>query len=329
MTSTRISVVIPTYNRVYTLERAIQSVFAQTFQDFELIVVDDASTDGTREYLGKLASSGNPKLRVFQQGENRGVSTARNIGIENSHGQWIAFLDSDDEWLPEKLSAQMAAVETLKTQSSASEVRLIHTDEVWIRDGVRVNQKNKHAKSGGRVFNRCVDLCFIAPSSVLIRKDLFADLGFFREDFPVCEDYELWLRVSAGEEIHFMDETLIYKYGGHEDQLSRTVAMDLWRVRALLPFLIRDFRGDFYASPSSPTAPSALLPVSSKHNSRVQDLLSGTENDFYSLISEDERKHAHENVLHRLSVLRKGATKHENFMLQKQIAEIETWLAHL
>ena len=300
MVSTRVSIVIPTYNRVHTLDRAIQSVLAQTFQNFELFVVDDGSTDGTVDYLKGLLGK-DSRLHVLHQNENRGVSSARNIGVENSSGEWLAFLDSDDEWLPEKLERQ------IQFAQQSPEIRLIHTEEIWIRDKVRVNASNKYAKSGGRIFKRCVDLCCIAPSSAMIRRDLFADVGLFREDFPVCEDYELWLRIAANENIGFIDESLIRKFGGHEDQLSKAVGMDLWRVRALMPFLIRDFHEDFFDSTKTP---------------QVRDLLIGTENDFYSLISEEERSHARDNAKDRLSVLAKGALKHKNLMLQNEVTKL-------
>lgn len=339
MSSTRatplVSVIIPTYNRAYCLDRAVQSVLGQTFQDFELIVVDDASTDGTAEYLAGLRSSlssidstsvvqtdphSQTKIHSITLKKNSGVSAARNRGIEESKGEWIAFLDSDDEWLPSKLEGQIqalnAATPSIKTPSNlrlsknGSEIRLIHTEEIWVRDNVRVNPPAKYKKSGGRIFKKCVDLCAMAPSSVMIRRDVFADVGLFREDFPVCEDYELWLRICAGEDVLLVEEPLTRKFGGHEDQLSNSVGMDLWRVRALLPFVLPNFYGEWFE-------PSSMNP-----QPHVRDLLVGERNSFYDFISEEERTYVLQNIRHRLDVLLKGALKHKNIMLQKSASEI-------
>lgn len=225
-----VSVIVPTFNRADLVTRAMNSVKAQDFKDWELIVVDDGSTDVTFDVVSAWQAQ-HPKLRVrFERlDENRGVSGARNYAARLAQGDWLAFLDSDDEWLPQKLSRQLAL---------ADRFSLIHGEEIWIRNGVRVNPMKKHAKGGGRLFRRCVELCCISPSTALLHRDLFAELGGFREDFPVCEDYELWLRVCARGEVGFVSDPVIVKYGGHEDQLSRRYkAMDYYRVKALLPFL--------------------------------------------------------------------------------------------
>jgi glycosyltransferase involved in cell wall biosynthesis len=219
----QVSVIIPTFNRHTVVARAIDSVLAQTFRDFELIVIDDGSTDGTD-------LSPWPEIRTVKIA-NGGVSRARNLGAALATSSWLAFLDSDDEWLPEKLAKQMQLVDQFP---------LIHTEEIWIRNGVRVNQMKKHYKSGGQVFERCVDLCFISPSTTMIRRDLFLRLGGFREDFPVCEDYDLWLKVAAAHEVGFIAEPLSKKYGGNPDQLSLSFpAMDYYRVKALSGHLLK------------------------------------------------------------------------------------------
>ena len=218
-----VSVVIPTYERIATLSRAVDSVMAQTFSGFELIVVDDGSTDATDEMILRDY----PAVRLHRQ-ENTGVSSARNAGVALASGEWIAFLDSDDAWLPEKLERQLSHL------AQEPELRLSHTDEIWIRNGKRVNQPKEYAKSGGSIYRRCLPLCCICPSSALIRRDLFDEIGGFDETFPVCEDYDLWLRITAREPVHYLDEALVRKYGGHEDQLSSiTWGMDRYRTRAL------------------------------------------------------------------------------------------------
>lgn len=216
-----ISVIIPTYNRAHTLPRAIDSVLAQSQKPREIIIVNDGSTDETNAVLADY-----PGLCVIET-DNNGVSAARNVGIEKSEREWIAFLDSDDEWLSDKLEKQWDAI--------CNDDKLIcHTDEIWIRNGKRVNQMKKHQKFGGRIYEKCLPLCVISPSSVMIHKSVFDDVGFFDESLEVCEDYDLWLRICAKYPVLFMDEQLMVKNGGHEDQLSRKHwGMDRFRVRAL------------------------------------------------------------------------------------------------
>ncbi len=220
---TTISVIIPTYNRAHTLSRALDSVLAQTHPADEVIVIDDGSTDSTVELL----QNSYPNVTLIQQ-QNRGVSAARNSGIRASHSEWVALLDSDDEWLPDKLNKQLALV------SQQPEYKIIHSDEIWIRYGVRVNQMKKHIKKGGWIFQDCLPLCAISPSAVMIHRSVFDDVGLFDESLPACEDYDLWLRITAKYPVLYYDKPLIYKYGGHEDQLSRKHwGMDRFRIQAL------------------------------------------------------------------------------------------------
>ena len=216
-----ISVIIPAFNRAHTLPKALDSVLSQTLKPREIIVVDDGSTDETNAVLANY-----PGLCIISQ-DNRGVSAARNVGIEKAGGDWIAFLDSDDEWLSDKLEKQWDAI--------CNDDKLIcHTDEIWIRNGQRVNPMKKHKKFGGIIYERCLPLCVISPSSVMIHRSVFKDVGVFDESLEVCEDYDLWLRICAKYSVLFIDEPLIVKYGGHEDQLSRKYwGMDRFRVKAL------------------------------------------------------------------------------------------------
>lgn len=217
-----VSVVIPTYNREDRLPSAIRSVLQQTAPPAEIIVVDDGSTDGTPALVRAY-----PEVRYLRQ-ENQGVSAARNHGISAAKHDWIALLDSDDEWLPRKLERQWRALER------DPRFRFCHTDEIWIRKGRRVNPMKKHAKHGGYIFHHCLPLCVISPSSALINRELFEHFGMFDPELPVCEDYDLWLRICAREPVLYVDEPLLLKYGGHEDQLSRAYwGMDRFRIRAL------------------------------------------------------------------------------------------------
>ncbi len=226
-TTATVSVVIPTCNRAELILRALASVRAQTRPPTEILVVDDGSTDATRERVGAAF----PEVTILEQ-KNRGVSAARNAGIQKARGTFIALLDSDDEWLPQKLDRQLRAIEY------DTDTLLCHTDEIWIRDGRRVNPMKKHRKYGGRIFERCLPLCVISPSSVLLHRSLFETIGLFDEDLPVCEDYDLWLRVTARYPVLYLDEPLIVKYGGHADQLSHKYwGMDRFRITALQKIL--------------------------------------------------------------------------------------------
>lgn len=219
-----ISVVIPTYNRAKFVKEAVESVLAQTYADFELIVVDDGSTDETQKVLAGYGD----KIKVLQQA-NKGVSAARNVGIAQAKGEWIAFLDSDDLWKRNKLEKQM------KWLASHRQVQICHTDEIWIRKGVRVNPMKKHAKPHGWIFEQCLPFCVVSPSSILIHQSLFEKHGNFDEELPACEDYDLWLRFAAKVPFGFVPEKLLTKRGGHEDQLShKHWGLDRFRVQSLI-----------------------------------------------------------------------------------------------
>ena len=219
----RFSVVIPTFNRLASTEKAVLSVLNQTFPAEEVIVIDDGSTDNSSKILSKKY----PNLKwIFQ--ENHGVSHARNQGVENASGNWIAFLDSDDTWEPTKLEKQ---VEFLQSRSDLS---LCHTDENWIRNQNPVKPPAYLNKSDVDIFSKSLIRCIICPSSVVMQKSVFTELGKFREDLPVCEDYDLWLRTIIGYKIGYLPLKLVTKYGGHQDQLSiQYWGMDRFRVQSL------------------------------------------------------------------------------------------------
>ncbi|MEK7727262.1 MAG: glycosyltransferase [candidate division KSB1 bacterium] len=225
-----ISVIIPTFNRAAMLAEAIDSVRAQSERDFELLVIDDGSTDETQ----RVCASYGAQLCYFKQ-DHRGVSAARNFGIAQARGAFITFLDSDDLWQKHKLRRQRAWL------AAQPQIMLCYTNEIWIRRGVRVNQKKIHQKAGGWIYPLCLPRCIISPSSVLMRRELFEHVGGFDETLPICEDYDLWLRVAARFEIGFLDEPLILKRGGHADQLSHSeYGVDRYRVLALQKMLHGD-----------------------------------------------------------------------------------------
>ncbi|MEQ1636033.1 MAG: glycosyltransferase family A protein [Methylococcales bacterium] len=222
-----VSVIIPTYNRNQLLQRALQSVLAQTKPAFEIIVVDDGSEDGTASMLRQQF----PQVACYYQ-SNSGVSIARNLGIQQAKGDWLAFLDSDDTWHPQKLNRQMAAL------VAEPGYRICHTDEIWIRKGVQVNPAQKYTKQGGWMFQQCLPVCALSPSTVLIHREVFEEVGLFDPQLPACEDYDLWLRITARYPVLLLDQPLSTKYAGHDDQLSYcTPGLDQYRVQALLKII--------------------------------------------------------------------------------------------
>ena len=221
-----VSVIIPTYNRGWIVKEAIDSVLDQDFSDYELIVVDDGSDDNTREILGAYGTA----ITVLQQ-PNRGVSAARNRGIAAAAGGLIAFLDSDDLWLPGKLKTQVKFFE------ENADAVVNQTQEIWIRNGIRVNPKKRHHKFSGMIFERSLALCLVSPSAVMIKKSLFEAVGVFDENLPACEDYDLWLRISCRYPVHLNDFPLIIKRGGHDDQLSKAAGLDKYRIQSLMKII--------------------------------------------------------------------------------------------
>jgi len=268
----RVSVIIPTFNRAATITRALGSVLKQNVgagfkstPTIEVIIIDDGSTDGTRDLIvgagfprpivpgaeppaptGSTTRMGR-RLRTDRPGgtaplpikylyqPNRGPAAARNLGIHNSGGEFIAFLDSDDEWLPGKLAAQ------LQFFQDRPDYLISQTEEIWFRNGRRVNPMKKHKKYGGWIFEKCLPLCIVSPSAVMVRREFFDRVGLFDESLPACEDYDLWLRASACLPIGLVRKPYVMKYGGHSDQRSRQFpVMDRFRIRSLRNILESD-----------------------------------------------------------------------------------------
>jgi glycosyltransferase involved in cell wall biosynthesis len=219
-----VSVIITTYNRRVFLKEAVRSVLKQDYRDKEVIVVDDGSTDSSQEEIAELP------VRYIRK-DNGGVSSARNKGIEVARGSHIAFLDVDDLWKKKKLSTQM-------TMMHEGNYDISYTDEIWLRNGLHLNQKLRHRKYSGNIFEKCLPLCIISPSSVLVKRDIFDKVGIFDESMAVCEDYDMWLRVTSQYPVLFIEKPLIIKRGGHEDQLSRRYpAMDSFRIESIAKIL--------------------------------------------------------------------------------------------
>jgi len=230
-----VSVIIPVFNRKKLLVRAIESVLKQSFKDFELFVVDDGSDDGTQD-LPILKES---KITFIRLKENRGVSKARNIGVKKSSGEWIAFLDSDDEWFTKKLEKQ------IEWCRENPQFEIMQTKEIWIRNGRQVNPPMTHEKYQGDLFAYSLERCMITPSSVLLKRSLFEESGGFNENYPVCEDYDLWLRITCQKQIGLLDQYLLKRFGGHSDQLSSSMmGLDRFRIRSMMELLESNLLSD-------------------------------------------------------------------------------------
>ncbi len=223
-----VSVIIPTHNRALKVVRAISSVLYQVFRDYEIIVVDDGSTDETEKMLRQFKT----RIRYVVHPVNQGVSKARNTGIAASSAPLIAFLDSDDYWLPGKLGAQTSFF------NENPDDLICQTEETWIRNGRRVNPRKRHFKPSGDIFDASLSLCLVSPSAVMLKRSLLEEVGTFDEALPACEDYDLWLRVACRYPVHLILQPLVIKEGGHPDQLSaRYRGMDRFRIKALAKLL--------------------------------------------------------------------------------------------
>lgn len=223
-----ISVIIPTFNRAPFLKKAIESVLSQAYQDFELIVVDDGSGDDTVNTVSFYAG----RARYIKQ-ENKGVSAARNLGIKKSSGEFVAFLDSDDWWDREKLAVQVAEMQ----QNPGYFIS--HTQEIWHKNGRMLNQKKKHRKFHGYIFDKCLPMCVVSMSTAIVRRGLFDRVGMFDESLLCCEDYDFWLRASVKYPFLLIDKPLTLKDGGRRDQISFIYArgMDKFRIQSIAKIL--------------------------------------------------------------------------------------------
>ncbi len=230
MTDPRVSIIIPVFNRAEMVKDAIDSVLAQTFKDFELILVDDGSQNDTKQVLRQYQESYPQKIKVIFC-EHSGVSATRNAGIRSAAGEFIAFLDSDDLWISSKLEKQLCFMEQ-------KNIAICQTDEFWVRNGKKVNPMKKHSKRSGKIFFDCLPLCIVSPSAVMIKKEVFDSVGLFDEKLLACEDYDLWLRIAIHYPIYTMQEKLITKKGGHSGQLSAKYwGMDRFRIYSMVNLL--------------------------------------------------------------------------------------------
>ena len=228
-----VDAVITTHNRAEFITDALDSAVKQTFDELRIIIIDDGSNINVSAIISKYLSESSGLLKkkkrkifyVYQR--QRGISAARNTGIKLSRADYIAFIDDDDIWKKKKIERQIEEL-------AANGLRVCYTDEIWYMNGKHLNQLKKHRKYSGDIFEKALPLCIISPSSILIERSVFSEIGFFDTSFEVCEDYEFWLRLTLHFEVFFLEEKLIIKRGGHDSQLSRKYpAMDRFRIEAI------------------------------------------------------------------------------------------------
>lgn len=225
-----VSVIIPLYNRSALLKEALDSVRAQTFSDYEIIVADDGSDSEELIRSARHCEEAGAKLVRLTHFGCPGRS--RNRGVEHASGRYLAFLDSDDLWTPDKLEQQL---EYMKTHPDC---RLVHTREVWNREGQIVSQRKQRHQRSGEIFSDALVKCIIGPSTVMMTRECYLELGGFHDHIEVAEDYEFWLRYTALYPVGYIESPLVIKRAGNWDQLSEKYGqIEIFRIRALKHFL--------------------------------------------------------------------------------------------
>ncbi len=207
-----VSVVIPTYNRAYIINQTIQSVLAQTYPDFELILVDDGSRDNTQEVVNKFNDS---RIRYIQHERNAGVSAARNTGIEAARGEYIAFLDSDDEWLPEKLEKQLKLF-----QQSEPQVGAIYTWLCFINEHNEVKRVRNPEHRGFLGENLLYANLLGTPSTMIVKRECFDKGVRFDSRLRCSEDWDLYLKLAQHYEFEVVPEVLV-QYRDYHHKANR------------------------------------------------------------------------------------------------------------
>ena len=203
-----VSVVLPAYNRAGTIRGAIESVLRQSFTDFELIVVDDCSTDATAAEVAKIVD---PRIRLIRHAENRGASAARNTGIGEARGPWVAFQDSDDEWLPLKLEKQMARLTAPGAEYVAAYcgMLILGAPEAGRRPVISYMPRPDLARIEGDILPTLIRTSIVSTQTLVVRRDLLTEIGGFDEAMPALIDWECMLRLAPLGTIACVDEPLV------------------------------------------------------------------------------------------------------------------------
>ena len=197
-----VSVIIPTYNRAHLIDKAINSVLSQTYQDYEIIIVDDASTDNTKEVVKDFTDS---RISYIFHINNLDISAARNSGIKASQGKYIALLDSDDEWLPEKLDKQIN-----KFEKESLKIGVIYTGSYYIDEkGSQIRKVHVPIKEGYIYEDLLRAGGYLCLSSTLIKRECFKKVGLFDENLPPCEDLDMWIRIAKYYKFSYIKDLLV------------------------------------------------------------------------------------------------------------------------
>ncbi len=233
----RVSIVVPTYNRAATLRRAVDSVLKQTYQDFEVVVVDDGSTDETARVLGSVDDARVVRLRHAQ---NRGPGAARNTGIKSSRGEFIAFQDSDDEWLPQKLARQMSAIDRAPADIGAVYSRF------WRQDGQSriVMPRDFEAPLDGDIRRTLLRRNVVGTPVLMMRARCFSQAGLFDESLAMYEDWDLCLRVSRFYRFHFLEEPLAVAHRTPGSVNERPKLLRVAATKSIIQKHLDSFRSD-------------------------------------------------------------------------------------
>ncbi len=233
----KVSVIIPTYNRAHLVGRAIQSVLDQTYRDFELIIVDDCSTDNTYEVVTGFHDE---RLRYIRHDKNRGASAARNTGIREARGRYVAFQDSDDEWLPEKLEKQIEVFDT-----ASPEVGVVYTGFWRIQDDKRIYIPSPEIKpKGGDIHDILLQVNLIGTPVTVLKRECFEKVGMFDEELPKLVDWELWIRVSKYYEFSFIDEPLAIAYRTPDSVSEQSNITQALALKSILKKHFEDIKKD-------------------------------------------------------------------------------------
>ena len=211
-----VSVIIPAYNRATTIRRAIDSVLSQTHQGFEIIVIDDGSTDATADIVAAIED---PRLRLIRHDRRRGGSAARNTGIREGSAPFVAFLDSDDEWLASKLERQLEIFER-----SDEHLALVYTGAVWLYPDGAVD--HVVARRYADLAHRLLTVNVIGETSLgMVRRTALNEIGGFDETLPSCQDMDVWLRLCERFEADIVAEPLVrVTKGDDQGRISNNVA---------------------------------------------------------------------------------------------------------
>ncbi len=227
-----ISVILPTYNRSSTISRSIESVLSQTYKDFEFIVVDDFSTDDTHCVVENYSS----EIKYIRHETNRGAAAARNTGIKNSSGEYIAFIDSDDEWHPEKLERQIEIF-----SESSSDVGVVYTGFYKCSDNKR--ELGNIPTKRGYIYEDQLMKDWVNPTSTtMVRSACFESVGGFNPELNARQDYELWIRIARNYQFEYIKEPLVTMYVGNENRITGNVEVRMNAHKQVLDSIEEEIR---------------------------------------------------------------------------------------